>query len=130
MRQPKCYIEGVSTRENYKIFDQFGIESMSSTQVSNTNKKLDEEFEIWKNRDLWEFPNPIHNAGYEKLRLIGIVRDFVVHTAAGIDWQSNRRILCMSVEVKRSRTPLGEVSGVFGSSRTKQCRIYRFLQSS
>ena len=36
-----CYIEGVSSRDIGKIFDHFGIESMSSTQVSISNKNLE-----------------------------------------------------------------------------------------
>ena len=38
----KCYVKGVSTRDNGMKSDQFGIVSMSSTQVSNTSEKLDE----------------------------------------------------------------------------------------
>lgn len=37
---------------------------------------------------------------YEKLRVIGIVRDVAVLTAVGIDRESNRRILGVSVEFK------------------------------
>ena len=60
----ECYIEGVSTRDSGKILEQFGIESISSTQLSNTNEKLDEGFEPWRNRGLEEFPYLILNAGY------------------------------------------------------------------
>ena len=35
----ECYLEGVYTRDIGKIFDQFGISSMSSTQVSDITKK-------------------------------------------------------------------------------------------
>ena len=65
----ECYIEGFSTRDSGKILEQFGIESMSSTQQSNTNEKLDEGFEPWRHRGLEEFSYLILNAGYEKLRL-------------------------------------------------------------
>ena len=94
----ECYIEGVSTRDRGKILEQFGIESMSSTQLSNTNEKLYEGFDPWRNRGggLEEFPYLILNAGYEKLRLTGIVRDVTVLTAVGIDKQGNRRILGVS----------------------------------
>ena len=34
----KCYIKGVSTRHIGKMFDQSGIESISSTLVSDSNK--------------------------------------------------------------------------------------------
>ena len=52
----ECYLEGVSTRDIGKIFDQFGIVSMFSTQVSYISKKLDEGLQPWRNRDLEEFP--------------------------------------------------------------------------
>ena len=41
----ECYLVGVSNRDSGKIFDQFGIVSMSSTQVSDISKKLDEGLE-------------------------------------------------------------------------------------
>ena len=37
----ECYIEGVSAREVSKIFGLFGVEAITSTQVSNISKKLD-----------------------------------------------------------------------------------------
>ena len=37
-------IEGVSPSEVSKIFSLFGVETITSTQVSNTSKKLDEAF--------------------------------------------------------------------------------------
>lgn len=52
----ECYIEGVSARDKGKILEQFGIESMSSTQLSNIYEKLVEGFESWRNRWLEEFP--------------------------------------------------------------------------
>ena len=96
----ECYIEGVSTREVRKIFNLFGIETISSTQVSNTSKKLDEGFEPWRNRDLGEFPYLMLNASYEKLRVAGIVRDVAVLIAVGVDREGKRRILGVSVELK------------------------------
>ena len=78
----------------------FGVETITSTQVSNTSKKLDEGFEPWRNRNLGEFPYLVLDAGYEKLRLAGIVRDVAVLTAVGIDREGNRRILVVSVELK------------------------------
>ena len=96
----ECYLEGVYSREISKRFKPFGIETMSSTQVSNTNKKLDEGFEPWRNRDLGDFPYLILDARYEKLRVTGIVRDVAVLSAVGIDREGNRRILGVSVELK------------------------------
>ena len=98
----ECYIEGVSTREVRKIFNLFGIETISSTQVSNTSKKLDEGFDPWRNRDLGDFPYLMLDAGYEKLRVAGIVRDVAVLIAVGVDREGKRRILGVSVELKNA----------------------------
>ena len=105
----ECYLEGVSTRDIGKIFDLFGIESMSSTQESDSSIKLDERFEPWRNRDLGEFPNLILNVRYEKLRLTGILRDVAVLTAVGIDQQGNHRILGVSVKLKEAERHWREV---------------------
>ena len=96
----ECYIEGVSTREVRKIFYLFGIEKISSTQVPNTSKKLDARFVSRRNRDLGEFPYLMHNAGYEKLRVAGIVRYATVLIAVGINREGKRGILGISVELK------------------------------
>ena len=93
----ECDIECVHIRDISKILKPFGIESMSSTEVSNTSKKLDEGFEPWTNGDLGEFPYLIRNAGHEKLRATGIVRDVAVLTAVVIDREGNRCILGVSV---------------------------------
>ena len=58
---------------------------MSSTEVSNTSKKLDEGFEPWRNRDLGEFPDVILKAVYEKLGVTGTVPNVAVLTAVGIE---------------------------------------------
>ena len=78
----------------------FGVEAITSTQVSTISKKLDEGFEPWRNIDLGGFLYLVLHAGYEKLRLAGIVRDVAVLTAVGIDREGNRRILGVSVELK------------------------------
>ena len=98
----ECYLERGSTRDIGKIFDLFGIESMSSTQVSDSSIELSEGFDPRRNRDLGEFPNLILNIRNEKLRLTGILRDVAVLTAVGIDRQGNHRILGVSVEVKEA----------------------------
>ena len=82
------------------MFDQSGIESISSTLVSDSNKKLGQGFEHWKNRVLEEFPYLILNAICEKLRLTGIVRDVAGLTAFGVGQKGNRRILVVKVKLK------------------------------
>ena len=46
----EMYIKGVSTREVEAVMREFGIESLSSSQVSRAAKLLDDELEAWRNR--------------------------------------------------------------------------------
>jgi putative transposase len=66
------------------VLKQFGIESLSSSQVSRAAKLLDEELEAWRNRPLGEIRYLIIDARYEKVRLGGVVRDAAVLSAMGI----------------------------------------------
>lgn len=43
----EMYIKGVSTREAEAVMRDFGIESLSSTQVSRATKLVDEKLEAW-----------------------------------------------------------------------------------
>ena len=44
----EMYIKGVSTREVEAVMRAFGIESLSSSQVSRAAKLLDDELEAWR----------------------------------------------------------------------------------
>ena len=50
----QMYIQGVSTRDAEKVMAEFGLHSLSSTQVSRAAKLLDDELEAWRNRELGE----------------------------------------------------------------------------
>ena len=50
----EMYIKGVSTRDAEAVMKEFGIESLSSTQVSRATKLLDDELSAWRNRPLGE----------------------------------------------------------------------------
>ena len=54
----ECYIEGVSAPEVSKIFSLFGVEKITSTQKSNTSKKLDDGLKPQRSINLGEFPSP------------------------------------------------------------------------
>ena len=51
----EMYVKGVSTRSVEKVLAEFGIEGLSSTQVSRAAAMLDEELEAWRNRSLGRF---------------------------------------------------------------------------
>ena len=46
----EMYVEGVSIREVEAVMREFGIESLSSSQVSRAAKLIDDELEAWRNR--------------------------------------------------------------------------------
>ena len=98
----EMYIRGVSTRDVEKVMGHFGLESLSSTQVSRATKQLDEELENWRNRPLGEIAYLIVDARYEKVRLDGIVRDVAVLSAIGIGADGNRQLLGVSVELSEA----------------------------
>jgi putative transposase len=75
---------------------QFGIESLSSSQVSRAAKLLDEELDAWRNRPLGEIRYLIVDARYEKVRRGGVVRDVAVLSAMGVGPDGRRRVLGVS----------------------------------
>ncbi len=92
----EMYVKGVSTRDAEAVMKEFGIESLSSTQVSRATKLLDDELSAWRNRPLGEIRYLIVDARYEKARLNGVVRDVAVLSAIGIGPDERRRVLGVS----------------------------------
>jgi transposase-like protein len=91
------YVKGVSTRSVEKVLAEFGIEGLSSTQVSRATAQLDEELEAWRNRPLGCFRYLFLDARYEKTREYGVADDCAVLTAIGADPLGRRRVLGVSV---------------------------------
>lgn len=98
----EMYIKGVSSRGAEAVMREFGIESLSSSQVSRAAKLLDEELKAWRNRTLGETRYLILDARYEKMRHNGVVRDVAVLSAIGIGPDERRRILGVSVELSEA----------------------------
>ena len=98
----EMYVKGVSTREAEAVMRKFGIESMSSSQVSRAAKMLDEELEAWRNRPLGENRYLFLDARYEKVRIDGVVRDVAVLSAIGIGPDERRRILGVSIALSEA----------------------------
>ena len=92
----EMYVKGVSTRDAEAVMKAFGIESLSSTQVSRAAKLLDDELEAWRTRPLGEIRYLIVDARYEKVREGGVVRDAAVLSAIGIGPDERRRVLGVS----------------------------------
>lgn len=98
----EMYVKGVSTRDAEAVMREFGIESLSSTQVSRAAKLLDDELAAWRNRPLGEIKYLILDARYEKMRHGGIVRDAAVLSAIGIGPDERRRILGVSIALSEA----------------------------
>jgi len=78
----EMYIQGVSTRDAAKVMREFGLESLSSTQVSRAAALLDEELEAWRTRRLDPVNYLILDARYEKVREGGVSRAGESHPRA------------------------------------------------
>ncbi|WP_242512028.1 IS256 family transposase [Rhodobaculum claviforme] len=98
----EMYIKGVSTRQAEAVMREFGIESLSSSQVSRAAKLLDEELDAWRTRQLGEVKYLILDARYEKMRHGGVVRDAAVLSAIGIGPDERRRVLGVSVALSEA----------------------------
>ncbi len=98
----EMYIKGVSTRDAEAVMREFGIESLSSSQVSRATKLLDEELAAWRDRPLGEIKYLILDARYEKMRHGGVVRDAAVFSAIGIGADERRRVLGTSVALSEA----------------------------
>jgi transposase-like protein len=98
----EMYIKGVSTREVEAVMREFGIESLSSSQVSRATRLLDGELEAWRTRPLGEIKYLFIDARYEKVRLGGVVRDAAVLSAIGIGPDERRRVLGISVALSEA----------------------------
>ena len=69
----EMYVKGVSTRDVEKVMREFGLHSLSSTQVSRATKLLDDELDAWRNRPLGVIKYLIIDARYEKARAGGVM---------------------------------------------------------
>ena len=98
----EMYVKGVSTRQAEAVLREFGIENLSSSQVSRAAALLDEELEAWRNRPLGEIRYLILDARYEKMRAGSVVRDAAVLSAIGIGPDERRRVLGVSVALSEA----------------------------
>jgi transposase-like protein len=100
----EMYVKGISTRRVTDVLEKMCGLSVSSTQVSRVAALLDEELEKWRNRPLGEYPYLVFDAHYEKVRTGGSVLPAAVLTAVGVDTQSRRCVLGVSVSLSEAET--------------------------
>ena len=94
----EMYVQGVSTRDAAKVMAEFGLKSLSSTQVSRAAALLDQELAAWRRRPLGEIHYLFLDARYEKLRDGGVVRDAALFSAIGVGADGRRRVLGVSCD--------------------------------
>jgi putative transposase len=95
----EMYVQGVSTRKVKAITEQMCGVTISSTQVSQAAKLLDDELEKWRNRPLGEYPYLFLDAYYEQVREDGQVRNLAILSAVGVNLAGKREILGVSVSL-------------------------------
>lgn len=93
----EMYFQGVSTRKVASVMQELCGFELTSTEVSQAAKLLDEELSQWRSRPLASFTYVYLDAVYEKVRYAGHVRDVAVLIAIGINADGYREILGMSV---------------------------------
>ena len=98
----EMYVQGVSTRDAAKVMKEFGLESLSSTQVSRAAALLDDEPGAWRTRRLDPVKYLILDARYEKVRDGGIVRDAAILSAIGVGPDGRRRLLGVSAALSEA----------------------------
>ncbi len=98
----EMYVKGVSTRDAAKVMAEFGLESLSSTQVSRAAALLDDELEAWRTRPLGPVRYLVLDARYERQRDGGVVRDAAVLTAVGVGPDGRRRVLGVSAALSEA----------------------------
>jgi len=122
----QMYIRGVSTRDVEKVMAEFGMESLSSAQVSRATALMDEELEAWRNRPLGAFPYLFLDARYEKARIDGIVRDVAILSAIGIGEDGRRSVPGLSVALSEAEI---HWRGFLDGLVTRGLRGVRFVTS-
>jgi len=94
----QMYIQGVSTRDVEKVMAEFGLDSLSSSQVSRAAATLD----AWRTRPLGQVRYLFLDARYEKVRIGGVVHDAALFSAIGVDGEGRRSVLSVSVALSEA----------------------------
>jgi len=98
----EMYVNGVSTRKVSDITEQLCGFDISSTQVSNLAKLLDEDLERFRNRELGCFKYIQFDAIYEKMRHSGSVSSLPILICIGIDPLGKREVLGVSASLSEA----------------------------
>ena len=92
----EAFINGVSTRKIERLAQAMGIENISAAQVSEFNRELDAQVEVFRSCALEEEYAVIWiDALYQKVRVEGRVVFVAVMIACGVNKAGNREILAV-----------------------------------
>lgn len=102
----EMYINGVSTRKVSKIVETFCGKTYSKSFVSSLTKELDEEVNLWRNRELnsSRYPYLMVDVVYIKVRENHRVVSKACHIAIGINEKGNREIIGLKISGGESET--------------------------
>jgi putative transposase len=99
----EMYVNGVSTRKVSDIVEKLCGFGVSSSQVSKASEMLDEEIEVWRNREIKdEIPYLVLDATYEKVRMGKNVVSGAILIAYGVKKDGRRTILGVSVSLSEA----------------------------
>ena len=98
----EMYVQGVSTRKVTSVLKKLCGLEISSSQVSNASKLLDEELEKWRNRPIGHIRYLQLDARYEKVRQDGMVLSCAVLVATGVMEDGKRTVLGTSVSLSEA----------------------------
>jgi transposase-like protein len=99
----EMYIQGVSTRNVTKIFEEMCGLSVTSDEVSRAANLLDEELEKWRNRPLTEAVLHVFlDATYVKVREDKQVNSQAILMAVGVLASGKRTVLGVSISASES----------------------------
>ncbi len=98
----EMYVQGVSTRKVTSVLKKLCGLEISSTQVSNASKLLDEELEKWRNRPIGRIQFLQLDARYEKVRQDGMVLSCAVLIATGVMEDGKRTVLGTNVSLSEA----------------------------
>jgi putative transposase len=101
----EMYIQGVSTRKVKAITEELCGHEFSASTVSNINKTLDEQLNIFAKRDLKaKYPYIILDARYEKVREAGMITSQAVLIAIGVTEEGKKEVLGIELANRESRS--------------------------
>jgi putative transposase len=106
----EMYVQGVSTRKVRQVTEQMCGTQVSASTVSRMMKRLDGDFDVWRNRRLVEaYPYLVVDARYEHVRQGGRVTSQGVLLVVGVTESGQRDIIGVMLANTESETSWTEV---------------------